>query len=309
MSRIDLTKLKFSQLRALVAVADTGNFSQAAAKLALSQSTISHAIATLEDELGAILVKRGRQGAFLTSIGADIAADARSVLDLLVEIGRKAESARSLETGELTIACFRSIGTHILPGAIAQFHRRFPGIRVTINEYQLFRAVEDDIRQGGADLGFTYLPAGPEFETRELFRDDYIALLPPDPPPPETLTWEHLKRYPLILSPEEYGCHQIITNYLAHHNQQIDPAYEVKEDSTILGMVQRGLGATVMARLAAQPIPPGIVTRSLPSLLERVIGAAFLADVLHPPAVFAFVDTLQQMAQRERNGAVADESM
>jgi DNA-binding transcriptional LysR family regulator len=49
---MDLQRLKLSQLRALVAVADCGNFSEAALVLDLSQSTVSHAIATLETELG-----------------------------------------------------------------------------------------------------------------------------------------------------------------------------------------------------------------------------------------------------------------
>jgi len=49
--------LKFSQLRALVAVAEAGNFSEAALNLNLSQSTVSHAIATLETELGVVLIK------------------------------------------------------------------------------------------------------------------------------------------------------------------------------------------------------------------------------------------------------------
>lgn len=44
--------MKLSQLRALVAVAETGNFSEAASELQLSQPAVSHAIATLEEELG-----------------------------------------------------------------------------------------------------------------------------------------------------------------------------------------------------------------------------------------------------------------
>lgn len=59
-------KIKLSQLRALVAIADCGNFSEAALELDLSQSTISHAIATLEEELGVTLLQRGRHGARLT---------------------------------------------------------------------------------------------------------------------------------------------------------------------------------------------------------------------------------------------------
>ena len=69
MSTIDPYKLKISQLRTLVAVADYLNFSEAALHLKISQSSVSHAIATLETELGVILFHRGRNGAYPTPVG------------------------------------------------------------------------------------------------------------------------------------------------------------------------------------------------------------------------------------------------
>ena len=60
MAKADPHRVKLSQLRALVAIADTGSFSEAALQMDLSQSAVSHAIATLEDELGVILLSRSR---------------------------------------------------------------------------------------------------------------------------------------------------------------------------------------------------------------------------------------------------------
>jgi len=56
-------KLKLSQIRALLAVAEYRNFSEAALQLAVTQSTISHAIATLENELGVVVFHRTTRGA------------------------------------------------------------------------------------------------------------------------------------------------------------------------------------------------------------------------------------------------------
>jgi DNA-binding transcriptional LysR family regulator len=61
--------MKLSQIQALVAVAARKNFSEAALDLNLSQPAISHAIATLEEELGVPLFARGRRGAVLTPAG------------------------------------------------------------------------------------------------------------------------------------------------------------------------------------------------------------------------------------------------
>lgn len=86
--------LKISQLKALVFVADNGNFSAAALELDVSQSTVSYAIATLEEELGVLLLNRGRHGAQLTPIGERIVAHARAVLAPLQAIVAEASGAQ-----------------------------------------------------------------------------------------------------------------------------------------------------------------------------------------------------------------------
>lgn len=170
-------KLKISQLRALVAVAEHGNFSLAALHLELSQSTVSHAIATLEEELGVVLLIRGRHGATLTPIGEQVIQEARQVLQLLEAIRKKANLAKGLQGGQVRVASVRSIATHVLPEVIARFRKEFPTISVVIAEYTLYAEVEQELRQGRADVGFTSLPTTAEFEVWELLQDEFVALL------------------------------------------------------------------------------------------------------------------------------------
>ncbi|HEY9878807.1 MAG TPA: LysR family transcriptional regulator [Leptolyngbyaceae cyanobacterium] len=292
-------QMKLSQLRALVAIADTGSFSDAALQMNLSQSAVSHAIATLEDELGVILLSRGRQGAVLTPVGEQITEEARHIMRSLDSIYRKAHLSKGLQSGQVRIAAFRSVATHILPEVIQHFRQKYPGISVAIEEYQHYHQAEDDLRQGRADIGFTYLPTAPEFETWEILRDRYIMLLPPHDEPPSTpFTWDDVTAHPLILGPSDDGDREYIDRHLARHGKHVQPAYTVKEDSTILGMVRSGLGASIMARLAAEPIPEGVQVVSLPTPLERVIGVIVLADALQPPSVFAFLETLKEFSQQ-----------
>ncbi|MBD0269308.1 LysR family transcriptional regulator [Pseudanabaena sp. FACHB-2040] len=302
-------RMKLSQLRALVAIADTGSFSDAALQMDLSQSAVSHAIATLEEELGVILLSRGRQGAVLTPIGEQITEDARQIMQSLDNIGRKAHLSKGLTSGQVRIAAFRSVATHILPEVIQHFRQKYPGISVAIDEYQHYNQAEDDLRQGRADIGFTYLPTSPEFEAWEVLHDRYIILLPPSQqPPPHPFTWEELAAHPLILGPNYDGDREYIERHLARHGQHLQPAYMVKEDSTILGMVRSGLGASIMARLAAEPIPEGVQIASLPNPLARIIGAIVLADALQPPAVFAFLDTLKAFYRPPLGHETTDEN-
>lgn len=71
-----------------------------------------------------------------------------------------------------------------------------------------------------------------------------------------------------------------------------DGKYDVREDSTLMGMVAKGLGVAVLARLEAEPVPPGVRVQSLPKPLERVVGVAILENAVLPRAVFAFLDVL-----------------
>jgi DNA-binding transcriptional LysR family regulator len=288
-------RIKLSQLRALVAVAECENFTEAALQLNVSQSAISHAIASLEEEVGVVLVSRGRHGATLTPVGEAILVDAQNIMRSIEEIGHKADTAKGLEGGQVRVASFRSVSTHILPAVIAKFRQTFPAIAISLTEHQNLDIVEQQLRHGLADIGFTYLPTSEEFETWELFRDDYVVLLPPsaahvgDP-----ITWEELKQYPLIVTPGEDGCRMLLRREFSKCNQTLNVAFEVREDSTIVSMVGQGLGAAIIARLAAEPLPTHIPVRRPPIPLERVIGIATLREALHTPAVYAFLDALKR---------------
>lgn len=294
MAKADPHRVKLSQLRALVAIADTGSFSEAALQMDLSQSAVSHAIATLEDELGVILLSRSRHGAVLTPVGQQITEEARLVLQSLQNLCHQADLAKGLQSGEVRLAAFRSVATHILPEVIRQFREQYPHIPIAIDEKFHYDMVEDAVRQGHADVGFTYLPTKPDFESWELLRDRYLVLLPPAADPaPNPFTWDDLAAYPLILTHNDDGDRQYLERLLRRHGQALTPAYSIREDSTILGMVKRGLGATIMACLAAEPIPPHLRVAELPIPLERTIGVIVLKDALLPPPVYAFLDRLK----------------
>lgn len=291
-------QMKLSQIRAFVAVAECCNFSEAALQLDVTQSAVSHAIASLESELGVQLFCRGRQGAVLTPAGERLLVHARQVLHLLEKMVEEANLEKSLHGGKVRIASFRSISTHILPGIIAQFRSRFPDISVEISEQIDYLHVEAALRHGRADLGFTYLPAADDLQTWEILRDDYIALLPPNCPLEGTrISFQQLAAYPLITLVAGNACNEGVRNYVKASEFPINIAYEVREDSTIVSMVMQGLGAAILPRLAAEPLPSSVRVYSLPIPFERIIGVAVVANALHTPAVFAFLDTVREVAK------------
>ena len=292
MSVIDPYKLKISQLRILVAVAEYKNFSEAALHLDISQSAVSHAVATLEEQLGIMLFYRGRNGANLTSVGKQLINPAKQILDLLQEIATEANRGKGLEGGNVRLVSFRSAATHILPASIAQFCSQFPSIEVSVTETDEDTKIENLLRSGKADIGLIHLPSSEDFETWEIYRDEYVVLLPSNLKIERKLTWEQLVKYPLIISSVD-NCSITVRQYLHRSAQPVNIAYEMREDSTMVSMAIQGLGAAIIPLLAATPVPPELKVYSLPIPLERIIKIAVYKDALHTPVVYAFMDILK----------------
>ncbi|MBE9111486.1 LysR family transcriptional regulator [Nodosilinea sp. LEGE 07298] len=294
---MNLSKVKLSQLRALVAIADCGNFSEAALQLDITQSTVSHAIATLEDELGITLLQRGRHGARLTPVGDRVTAHARDMLGLLDTIASEANQARGVQGGTLRIASFRSVATHVLPGAIARLHRRYPAIAISVHEMDEVHQLKQALVKGEVDLCVAETIDGDDVESLPIFDDDYVALVPPGYSPiTGTLTIDEMRKMPIIGSSHS-SCGLRIRTVLGAQEHPLEIAYCIRHDSSMVAMVQQGLGLAILPRLAAQPVPPEVQICSLPFPISRPIGATILKDALHTPALYAFLDALREVGE------------
>jgi len=110
--------MNLPQLRALLAVADQGSFTAAAGSLGLTQSAVSHAVASLERELGLPLVARDRAGARLTAHGRKVLGHAREAVHRVDRIAQDAAAAAGRHHGRLRVAVFPS-AAQLLPALIA----------------------------------------------------------------------------------------------------------------------------------------------------------------------------------------------
>jgi len=301
MRDIGKTQIKLSQLRILVAVVDYETFSEAALQLDMSQSAVSHSISSLEETLGVVLFSRGRHGARLTPVGQKVVDRARTILQEADGIVHEAEKARGLTGGQVRVASFRSIAVHVLPGAIATFKQQYPDIAVHLSEHDNFRQVEKALREGRADIGFTILPTSDDLEAWTVLENEYVALFPADfKPDGNVLTWAELAQYPLIMPPADRVMMQEVYNHVRANGVELNVTSEVETDTTIVNLVAQGVGATILPRLAAEPIPAQIQVFSLPVPLLRVIGVAVLDDALHTPATYAFLDLLKQQGTHKQ---------
>jgi len=240
-----------------------------------------------------VLFSRGRHGAMLTSAGQSIVSHAYESLEHLEKIYKEANLHRGFHGGEVRVASFRSVASHILPRVIVKFAVRFPNVTINIMERPDYLNVEQCLRQGQADLGITYIPTTEEFDAWELFRDEYIVLLPPKAKVnSKQITWQDLETFsPIMLAC--LPCAKTLHTHIKKVAPQLITRSDFQEDSTIVGLVRQNLSAAILPRLAAEPIPEEIRVYSLPIPAHRFIGVAMSSKAIHTPAVFAFLDELK----------------
>jgi DNA-binding transcriptional LysR family regulator len=295
-----IDKVKLSQLKALITVAQTGSFSEAALQINVSQSTVSHSIAAMEEALGVVLIHRGRQKATLTPVGDRICHQAKQVLSLIDDMGREAECARGIEGGQVRIAAFRSLASEVLPEVIAQLHQRYPTVQILISEFDNSREVITSVREGKADLAIADLIQEDDFDTFAIMEDPFIGLLPPSDISTALttpLTWNDLRQQPLIVSSGD--CCRVVRSLLKQCTPPIEIAYLIANDSTAVSMTRQGLGLSIMPKLAAQPIPHEVRTAQLPFNKARPLGVSWLKATWLTPAAYALLDVFKERFKNE----------
>ncbi|MGC4941806.1 LysR family transcriptional regulator [Kribbella sp. DT2] len=167
------------QLEYLVAVAETGGITTAAAQCHVSQSAVSLAIGELERALDVRLVLRGsRRGTRLTAAGQQAVVDGRKVLAALTELGSAARSLGQEIEGRLVVGCYAPIAPFHLPAAIAGFRDAQPGVTIEFVEGTL-PDVQRSLLDGRSELAFLYEQnLEPGIETEVLHDRPPSVLLP-----------------------------------------------------------------------------------------------------------------------------------
>ena len=161
---------------AYVKTVELGSFSKAAEALNYSQSGVSRMIADLEEECGLMLLKRDRAGVRLTSDGIALLPFARNLCEEYLRLREQVDELNGLQKGIIRIGTFASAAQNWLPGIIKRFHKDYPNI-----EYEIllgdFDEIETWINEGRIDFGFVELPTRDAFITKELEKDEFVAIL------------------------------------------------------------------------------------------------------------------------------------
>jgi DNA-binding transcriptional LysR family regulator len=293
--------MKLSQLKMFVAVADSGSFSAAAAQLDCTQSRISHAIGELERGLGVRLLMRSHAGSAPTDIGHQVLDKARQMLRLESSLLDAAHDSRQL-SGHVRIACFRSVGTHLLPHVVEALAHEHPGIRVDIDDSCEEREdVPDALHRGRADLGIAQLPVAAGLVTQAFVYDTYMLVVPAALPIAAPVAWSQLDGLPFI----QLDCSGAAAILERCRGAGFAPqaSRTLSNDTSIAAMVARGMGYSILPRLSTYPEPDGVRTLDLPIPARRQFAVAALPARMRDPAVKAVARFIRNRSVMARTSA------
>lgn len=272
------------QMRAFVEVVRSAGFTAAAKKLHLTQSATSLLVRELETQLGLQLVDRTTRQVMVTQVGQEFLERAERILADVEFAVSNAQDLLHKRRGRVTVATTPLLAASFMPHVIAQFQQAHPAIEVRLAD----QAVDQVIRlvsNGDADIGFGVFPQ-PDAELKRvpMLRHSLGVLVPSEWPLARRrrkLGWLDLADQPLIALSAASGFRNLFDPMLLKVGVSVVPRFEVSYVNTAVGMVEAGLGITVV------PSYVGSLMRS-----ERV---RFLG--LHDPVVTREIELISQQGR------------
>lgn len=274
--------ISLRQLRAYLAVADTGSFSRAGAQVALTQPAISRHVTELEQALGLQLLHRTTRTVELTEAGRLLCSHLRRVLEDLDASLLEVQGLASHQQGRVRVASSPTLSAHLLPQCIARCQREAPAIHIKLLD-RIQHDVLQSVRSAEVDFGVVIDPQDvQDLHTATISHDPFCLVCPASHPLAchQQLHWRDLHGQSLVLLDHASGSRRLIDAALQAHGATASVVQDVGHTATIYSMVEAGLGLSVVPQLAvpaawmrrqAQPTASELVARPLAPLVERSI--------------------------------------
>jgi LysR family transcriptional activator of glutamate synthase operon len=300
--------MELRQLRYLVALAEEGNFTRAAANEHIAQPALSQQIRRLEDELGLALVERTTRRVALTEAGEMLVVRCRRILTELDAAESELQALRGVHTGHVCIGAMHTMGPVDLSLALALFRERHPNVSFTVRE-QSSEEMAEMLRVDEIDLAF--LSVTERVESRglglhQLVSEELVVLLPPAHRLARRtqLRMSELAGEPFISFRAGARLRELLV--AAGHQAGFEPqvTLESNESQRVRRLVSRGLGVAILPRSDAEG--PGadvaVATLTQPAL-SRDITLAWREGRRLPPAAAEFLDLARETFDQDADPA------
>lgn len=240
--------MELRHLRYFVGLAEALHFRKAAEILCVTQSTISHQIRQLEDELGTTLFHRTGRHVQLAPAGSLFLTYARRILREVDAAEIAVHDLDALKRGSLRIGVIHTLMRPVVMPALTSFIQRYPGVKVTILEATTSK-IEGGLIDGSLDFGIAVAPAkSTELVLEPLFDEDFVVVVNKRH---ELASNRHrqlsdIVKYPLVMLDQSFATRRVIDFYFESGKYSPTISIESNTVETVLEVVSSCSLATVI---------------------------------------------------------------
>ena len=293
------------QLRAFVAVYQSGHISAAAEMLSVTQPAVTVLLKELEERLGVRLFDRTTRSLRRTDAATEAYAYALRALAELEAMGRSMAELSTAKRGRLRIAATSTVAQTLLPSLLRLFTARHPEVRLVVDDCAPGEFVERIVSER-VDCGVgTLETAVPGLEERVFLHDSLVAAaLPSLFRTARPLSWKQLAAHPVITVKPGYGVRRLIEKAAVEAGVELRVEHEVSLLTTALALASGGLGVAVVPG-SIVPYSPDrdLVARRLARpLVDRRTAFIFKRERSMPPSAQSFMALVLAKGQAIRAG-------
>lgn len=291
--------MELYSLRYVLAVAETGNFSQAAQMCHVGQPALSQQVAKLENELGVRLFSRHSRGASLTEAGERFVEKAREILRLSADLKSEMYSYAGFYKGSLIFGVIPYLESIAFGDILSSFVRKYPDISVTVRQAGGLRLL-NFMADRTVDLAFlnrplTPLPDNIAFEP--LGVDHYDLAVPYTHPlaRKDIVSLSELSGQPMIAHETSQVSSEICADALKRAGVEVSVVCRSGTPNTVLYMVQAGIGVALVPSMEFSGRALSNVRRvRLREEIPMELGVAWRKDI-ETPLIKVAVQLLKEL--------------
>ncbi len=280
-----------SNLRAFVAVANAGSFSEAARVLNLSQPALSRTIRLLEEQMDARLFDRDTRNVSLTTSGAALLPVAERLVGDFEHAFTELAQLFAGERGRLVIGALPSMAATLLPRLIKDFQQSHPRVEIVVRD-TLSGTLERQFQERQIDLALIAISQPlEELEFTPIATEPFGLVCAANSATnnEDPISWDVFTTQPFIAMAPLSSVRIATDLAFSKVGVEAKPLFECAHLATVGGLIEAGLGISALPRSTLPLLGPGqFVWRPLTPLVERTLGLARLARRSLSPAAAAF---------------------
>lgn len=265
-------------------VVEQKSFLKASEIIHITPSAISHAISSMEKELGFPLFIRDKRGVQLTSYGESLYPSIRAILKSEEHLIQEIDLFNGLQKGSVKIGTFNSVCTSWIPEIVESFTALYPNINI-----EIYQGTYDDIvgwiKSGIVDLGFLSTSSAKDLSITPLYKDRLVCVVHKGVMPinKEYITLDDIKGKFFVSQRE--SCDADISIFLKKYGLKVRTNCFVVDDQSTIAMVESGFGICIMPELVMKKINYNVDVYSIEPSEYRIIGLSVLDKQTMAPAV------------------------